>query len=240
MSDINNSNIKMPTHICIIMDGNGRWASKKLMPRSYGHKVGMDSVIEIVKHSSNIGIKYLSLYAFSTENWKRPSEEVNGLMDLMVIYIRNQLNELKKNNVKIKLMGDKSVLPKKPLAEINRAIDETKNNTGMVLNLGINYGGRAEMIKACKEITENVINGTINIENLTEENFADYLYTKGQPDPDLLIRPGAEKRLSNFMTYQTAYSELYFTDVLWPDFRSAHLDEAIAEYSRRKRRFGGL
>ena len=230
----------MPTHICIIMDGNGRWASKKLMPRSYGHKVGMDSVIEIVKHSSNIGIKYLSLYAFSTENWKRPSEEVNGLMDLMVIYIRNQLNELKKNNVKIKLMGDKSVLPKKPLAEINRAIDETKNNTGMVLNLGINYGGRAEMIKACKEITENVINGTINIENLTEENFADYLYTKGQPDPDLLIRPGAEKRLSNFMTYQTAYSELYFTDVLWPDFRSAHLDEAIAEYSRRKRRFGGL
>ena len=240
MSDINNSNIKMPTHICIIMDGNGRWASKKLMPRSYGHKVGMDSVIEIVKHSSNIGIKYLSLYAFSTENWKRPSEEVNGLMDLMVIYIRNQLNELKKNNVKIKLMGDKSVLPKKPLAEINRAIDETKNNTGMVLNLGINYGGRAEMIKACKEITENVINGTINIENLTEENFADYLYTKGQPDPDLLIRPGAEKRLSNFMTYQTAYSELYFTDVLWPDFRSAHHDEAIAEYSRRKRRFGGL
>lgn len=240
MSEIYSDQIKIPEHICIIMDGNGRWASKRFMPRSYGHKAGMDSVIEIVEHSSNIGVKYLSLYAFSTENWKRPSEEVSGLMDLLVIYIRNQLNELKRNNVIIKLMGDDSILPEKPLSEIRRAIDETKNNTGMVLNLGINYGGRAEIIKACKDITESIKNGTLNIEELTEESFSDYLYTVGQPDPDLLIRPGAEKRLSNFMTYQTAYSELYFTDVLWPDFKSEHLDEAIAEYSRRKRRFGGL
>lgn len=232
--------LSLPRHICIIMDGNGRWASKRFMPRQLGHKAGMDRVIDIVEYSSNLGIEYLSLYAFSTENWKRPAEEVNALMELLVIYIRNQLNSLKKNNVKIRIMGDKSALPTAARREVERSISETENNTGMVLNLGINYGGRDEIIRACKELIKQVRDGHINIDEIDEFSFSNYLYTANQPDPDLLIRPGSEQRLSNFMIYQTAYTELYFTDVLWPDFGKAELDAAIDEYRKRKRRFGGL
>ncbi|WP_425540117.1 isoprenyl transferase [Microaceticoccus formicicus] len=240
MNDNNTKKSGLPRHICIIMDGNGRWASKRFMPRQLGHKAGMDRVIDIVEYSSNLGIEYLSLYAFSTENWKRPAEEVNALMELLVVYIRNQLNSLKKNNVKIHIMGDKSALPNIARREIERSIKETENNTGMVLNLGINYGGRDEIIKACKELYRQVQNENMDIEKIDENMFSNYLYTANQPDPDLLIRPGSEQRLSNFMIYQTAYTELYFTDVLWPDFGKTELDEAIDEYRKRKRRFGGL
>lgn len=240
MNNNNTNKPHLPRHICIIMDGNGRWASKRFMPRQLGHKAGMDRVIDIVEYSSNLGIEFLSLYAFSTENWKRPIEEVNALMELLVVYIRNQLNNLKKNNVKIQIMGDRSSLPTVARREIERSITETENNTGMVLNLGINYGGRDEIIRACKELCKQVQNGQINIDEIDENKFSNSLYTANQPDPDLLIRPGSEQRLSNFMIYQTAYTELYFTDVLWPDFGKVELDAAIDEFRKRKRRFGGL
>lgn len=222
------------------MDGNGRWAQKRGMMRIYGHKAGVKTVREIVKACSELGIKYLTLYAFSTENWKRPLEEVNFLMDLLVEYLSKEVNELNKNNVKINFIGDISFLPKKCKVEIDRAQNITKENDGLVLNIALNYGGRDEIVKAVKKICHKVVNKELSIDAITEQIVSENLYTQNQPDPDLIIRTSGEKRLSNFLLWQSAYSELWFTDVLWPDFNKKHLIEAILYYQTRKRRFGGI
>lgn len=231
---------KLPIHIGIIMDGNGRWAQKRGMMRFYGHKAGVNAVREVVKASRELGVKYLTLYAFSTENWKRPKEEVNFLMDLLVEYLSKEVDELNKNNVLINFIGDISVLPQKCKIEIDRAQNVTKNNSGLVLNIALNYGGRDEIIKAVKKICTKILNNELSIEEITEQTISENLYTKNQPDPDLIIRTSGEKRLSNFLLWQSAYSELWFTEVLWPDFSKEHLIEAILYYQTRQRRFGGV
>lgn len=223
-------------HIAIIMDGNGRWAERKGLSRSAGHDAGMDKVIEIIETADKLNIKYLSLYAFSTENWKRPTEEVSALMNLLIVYVDSQLKRLSDNNVIVKTIGDISKLPEKSRIAIEKACETTKDNTGMVLNLGLNYGSRSEIIRA----VEKVINSSYDVNKLTEENFNQFLDTDSQPDLDLLIRPGGEKRLSNFMLYQVAYAELYFCDTLWPDFKEDELYKAILEFQSRNRRFGGI
>ncbi|ADD02462.1 undecaprenyl diphosphate synthase [Thermoanaerobacter mathranii subsp. mathranii str. A3] len=231
---------KLPTHIGIIMDGNGRWAQKRGMMRFYGHKAGVNAVREVVKACRELGIKYLTLYAFSTENWKRPKEEVNFLMDLLVEYLSKEVDELNKNNVLINFIGDISVLPQGCKTEIERAQNITKNNFGLVLNIALNYGGRDEIVKAVKKICTKVLNKELTIEGITEQTISDNLYTKNQPDPDLIIRTSGEKRLSNFLLWQSAYSEFWFTEVLWPDFKKEHLIKAILYYQTRQRRFGGV
>lgn len=230
----------LPKHIAIIMDGNGRWAKKRFLPRNFGHQEGMERVIEIVGAASNLGIKHLSLYAFSTENWKRPIEEVQGLMKILVQYIRRELDKLHKNNVKVQIMGNIDKLPKFAREEVIRSIETTSKNTGMILNIGLNYGGRDEIIFGIKNLLIDIEMGKISIDDLNENNFSNYLYTKGQSDPDLLIRPSGELRLSNFMLYQIAYSEFWFSDVLWPDFTEKHLLLSIIDYQKRNRRFGGI
>ena len=231
---------KLPLHVAIIMDGNGRWTKQRFMPRSAGHKEGMERVKEIVESASNIGVKYLSLYAFSTENWKRPKEEIDGLMKLLVYYLRVELNNLNKNNIKINTLGDISKLPVGPRREVEKAVELTKNNNKMVLNIALNYGGRNEILKGIKSILNDIEKGKINIEDLDESVFSDYLYTSGQPDPDLLIRPSGELRLSNFLLYQIAYTEFWFSNIYWPDFREEHFLKAIIDYQKRERRFGGI
>lgn len=234
--DMNN----LPKHIAIIMDGNGRWAKKRFLPRNFGHQEGMERVVEIVGAASNLGVKHLSLYAFSTENWKRPEEEVQGLMKILVQYIMRELDKLHKNNVKVQIMGDIERLPQFAKKEVIKTIETTSKNTGMILNIGLNYGGRDEIILGIKKILTDIKMGKINLDDLNENNFSNYLYTNGQPDPDLLIRPSGELRLSNFMLYQVAYTELCFYDVLWPDFREKHLLLSIIDYQKRNRRFGGI
>lgn len=227
---------KVPEHVGIILDGNGRWAKKRLMPRVAGHREGMKRVVDIVEASSNLGIKHLSLYAFSTENWKRPTEEVSALMNLLIFYVDSQLKRLSDNNVIVKTIGDISKLPDKSRQAIEKACETTKENTGMVLNLGLNYGSRSEIIRA----VEKIVSSSYDVRKLTEDNFKEFLDTKSQPDLDLLIRPGGEKRLSNFMLYQIAYAELYFCDTLWPDFYEEELYKAILDFQSRNRRFGGI
>ncbi|HHX69083.1 MAG: isoprenyl transferase [Miniphocaeibacter sp.] len=234
--DLNN----IPKHVAIILDGNGRWAKKRFLPRFKGHQEGMKRVVEIVEVASDIGIKYLSVYAFSTENWKRPVLEVNSLMDLLVYYVEIQLDRLKKNNVRVITLGDISKIPAKAKNAIIKACNETSSNTGMVLNIALNYGGRDDIINATKNIIKDLELEKINLDNLNEDIFKNYLYTKNQPDVDLLIRSGGEKRLSNFLLYQTAYAELYFTDCLWPDFKEEELFKSIIDYQNRNRRFGGV
>ena len=230
----------IPEHVAIIMDGNGRWAKKRFLPRTAGHHEGMKRVIEIVELAEKIDIKYLSLYAFSTENWKRPQEEIDNLMKLLVQYIKIELNRINKNNVKIQTMGDISKLPKGPREEVERAIKTTENNTKMVLNIGLNYGGRDEIIYGIKNILEDIKMGKLKEEEINEELFSNYLYTKDLPEPDLLIRPSGELRLSNFMLYQIAYTEFWFSDILWPDFKEEEFYKAIIDYQKRSRRFGGI
>ena len=230
----------LPKHIAIIMDGNGRWAKKKLLPRNFGHQEGMERVIEIVEASRLIGIESLTLYAFSTENWKRPKEEVGGLMKLLLIYIRRELNKLLQNGVKLNILGDISKLPQEVRDEINSGIEKTRNNKDMILNIALNYGGRDEIIRGVKDILQDVNMGKLEINEIDSKIFSNYLYTKGQPDPDLIIRPSGELRLSNFLLYQAAYSEFWFSDVLWPDFKKENLYKAIFDYQRRNRRFGGV
>lgn len=231
---------KLPLHVAIIMDGNGRWAKKRLLPRSAGHKEGMQRVKEIVESASNIGIKHLSLYAFSTENWKRPKDEIDGLMRLLVYYLKLELNNLNRNNVKILTLGDISQLPAGPRREVEKAVEATKNNNKMILNIALNYGGRDEILRSVKSIVKDIKMGKIEIEDIDEISFSDYLYTKGQPDPDLLIRPSGELRLSNFMLYQIAYTEFWFSNTYWPDFREEHFYQAIIDYQKRDRRYGGI
>ena len=224
---------RLPKHIAIIMDGNGRWATNRNKPRVFGHNEGMKRVVDVVENSLNIGIKYLSLYAFSTENWKRPQKEIDFLMQILIKYIDDQLNKLVTQGVKINILGDISVLPKKVIQKIEYALDSTKDNNKLILNIAINYGSRQEILLAVNNAIEN---GQI----LTENEFSNLLYTRNQPDVDLLIRPGGEKRLSNFLLYQVSYAELYFSDTYWPDFKLDSLIDAIYWYQNRNRRFGGL
>lgn len=231
---------KLPEHIAIIMDGNGRWAKKRGLPRHFGHQEGMNRVIDIVEAAKDIGIKYLTLYAFSTENWKRPKAEVDSLMNLLVLFIRRELQRLVSNGVKLNIIGDWSVLPELPQKEIRRALETTKDKSDMVLNIALNYGGRQEISRAVKLILEDHLRGNINVGEIDEDTIRRYIYTNGQPDPDLIIRPSGELRLSNFLTYQSAYSELWFSDVLWPDFDKMQLYRAILDYQKRDRRFGGI
>lgn len=231
---------KLPRHIGIIMDGNGRWAKQRSLPRNLGHQEGMKRVIEIVEEVNNLGIKHLTLYAFSTENWKRPKDEVKGLMRILVIFIRRELNRLHRNNVKLNILGDISRLPKIARGEVKRALTTTESNSGMILNIALNYGGRDEIVSGIKNILKDINMGKVNIDDIEPEMFKNYLYTKNQPDPDLLIRPSGEKRISNFLLFQIAYTEFWFSNVLWPDFDKYKLYQAIVDYQKRDRRFGGI
>jgi undecaprenyl diphosphate synthase len=228
----------LPKHIAIIMDGNGRWASKRALPRVFGHKAGMEALREVVKACSDIGIKILTVYAFSTENWNRPTDEVSYLMNLLIEYMRKEINELNKNKVKIKILGDISGLPKVTREEVENAARLTENNEGIQFNIALNYGSRAEIISACKRIAEDFKEGKISSEEITEDLVSEHLFTKGDIDPDLIIRTSGEKRLSNFLLWQSAYSELVFVEEMWPDFNRKHLEKAILEYQNRDRRFG--
>lgn len=225
----------IPKHIGIIMDGNGRWAKKRGLPRSMGHKAGVEAIREIVKECSRLGVKYLTVYAFSTENWKRPNDEVNAIMSLLAEYLKNEFEELNKNNVIINYIGDISKLPKVCQNELIDSYENTKKNTGLTLNLALNYGGRQEIIEAVKKIAAEK-----SPEEITEDNFKEYLYTKGMPDPDLIIRSSGEMRLSNFLIWQSAYSEFWVSDINWPDFKKENLRKAIWDYQRRDRRYGGI
>lgn len=230
----------MPKHIAIIMDGNGRWAKQRKLPRTMGHKAGVETIRRVIKETHILGVKYLTLYAFSTENWKRPKEEVSALMKLLVEYLRSELKELNKNGVVIKILGDISMLPKDAQDEVKEAIEITKNNTGVVLNIAFNYGGRDEIIRAVKLVSNDVKNGNLSIGDIDEKYLEKYLYTNGIPDPDLIIRPSGEQRISNFLLWQCAYSEFLYSNICWPDFKEEHLHEAIYDYQHRNRRYGGI
>jgi undecaprenyl diphosphate synthase len=231
---------KLPRHIAVIMDGNGRWASQKLMPRTMGHKAGMQALKRTVEACAEIKIPILSVYAFSTENWKRPAEEVNYLMQLLVEYIEKEINELHKNNIKIKITGDYSTLPRVCISSINNAIEKTGNNTGMIFNIALNYGSRKEILRVVQQIAAQVKSGKASPDTIDENLINSLLYTGDIPDPDLLIRTAGEMRLSNFMLWQIAYTELFFTQCMWPDFNREVLMNAIWSYQQRERRFGGL
>ncbi len=231
---------KLPKHIAIIMDGNGRWARKRFLPRTAGHKAGVDKVKEIVQTVGDLGIKYLTLYAFSTENWNRPKEEIESLMKLLLYYIRSELKTLHKNEVRIQVIGDISQIQTLPRKEILRAVEMTKNNNKLILNIALNYGGRSELVRAAKLFAKDVKDGRLDINSIDEESFKQYLYTGSQPDPDLLIRPSGELRISNFLLYQIAYSEFWFSNIYWPDFSKKHLYQAIIDFQQRDRRYGGI
>ncbi|QZY56786.1 isoprenyl transferase [Crassaminicella profunda] len=231
---------RLPKHIAVIMDGNGRWAKKRGLPRTAGHKAGIEALREVIRTCSEFHIGYLTLYAFSTENWKRPVDEVSALMQLLVYYLRKEVKELHKNNVKIRTIGDISRLPENSLKEINSAVNLTKNNTGLVVNIALNYGGRNEIINGVKEICQKVKDNEIDIEKIDEHYFEEFLYTKGIPDPDMVIRPSGEFRISNFLLWQIAYSEFWFSNIFWPDFNRESLIQAIIDYQKRDRRFGGI
>ncbi len=231
---------RLPKHIAIIMDGNGRWAAKRALPRFLGHKAGTETIREVLRACSDMGIKILTVYAFSTENWNRPKDEVSYLMNLLVEYMKKEINDLNKNNVRIKILGDLSALPANTRLEIDRAVSLTHENTGIQFNIALNYGGRAELIDACKRISKEVKEGKIVTEDIDEDLISSYLFTSGDYDPDIIIRTSGEKRLSNFLLWQSAYSELVFTDVMWPDFNKAQLKKAIIEYQSRDRRFGAI
>lgn len=230
----------LPRHIAIIMDGNGRWAKKRMLPRTMGHRAGMNALEEVVRACNDLGIKVLTIYAFSTENWKRPLEEVSFLMQLLLEYLKKKLYELHEENVQIRLLGDSSGIPERQREAIAQAIALTAHNTGLIFNIAMNYGARLELVKACRQLAELVQSGEMEPRDITEAELAAQLYTAGLPDPDLLIRTGGEMRVSNYLLWQIAYAELLVTDTLWPDFGKTELLAAIAEYQRRDRRFGGL
>jgi len=230
----------IPEHIAIIMDGNGRWAKQKGLPRIAGHHSGMKTVKKITIAANDLGVKYLTLYAFSTENWKRPKEEVEFLMKLPQQFLELEIDELMENNVQVRVMGDQEQLPPYTRKAVEEAMRKTANNDGLVLNFALNYGGRLELLEAVKSIAQQVESGKLQIGQIDEQLFSSYMQSKDMPDPDLLIRTSGEIRLSNFMLWQLAYSEFYFTDVYWPEFTEAHFIAAIQEYQRRARRFGGV
>ncbi len=230
----------LPQHIGIIMDGNGRWAKRRGLPRTSGHAAGAKTFERIVEDAGNIGIKVVTVYAFSTENWSRPEDEVNALMTLLEDYLDNGLARLAGRNVKIHFIGDMNGFTDSFRKKACYMEEATKNNDGLFLNVALNYGSRSEITHALKEIAKMVENGKISPEDITEDVISDNLYTAGQPDPDLIIRPSGEYRLSNFLMWQGAYSELWFSDCLWPDFQKKHLLQAISDYQKRNRRFGGV
>ncbi|MEF9988757.1 MAG: isoprenyl transferase [Christensenella sp.] len=231
---------KLPAHIAIIMDGNGRWAKKRALPRVAGHRAGMSKVKTIIRMSSDIGIKYLTLYAFSTENWKRPKEEVGALMGLLIEYLQRELDEMHERNVVFNTIGDITKLPQAVIDVLENAKHKTKDNTGMTLNIALNYGSRVEITAAVKQIAADVKNGVLAAEDITEQTISDNLETAGQPDPDFMIRTSGEERLSNYLLYQLAYAEFYFTPVYWPDFDEQEYEKALLEYQNRQRRYGGI
>lgn len=234
---------RMPEHVAIIMDGNGRWAKKKGLPRLAGHNAGMKAMKKIVDHSDKLGIKYLTVYAFSTENWKRSIAEVTGIFKLLVTYVDSDLRELKENNVRVKVLGNYESLPSDAVKSLEKTLRETENNTGLQFNIALNYGGRDEIMKAVRAIGKKLETGEISADDISEEMISEELFTgkfyADVPDPELIIRTSGELRLSNFLLWQGAYSELVFSDVLWPDFTPEEYEKAIAEYQSRERRFGG-
>lgn len=229
----------LPKHIAIIMDGNRRWAKERGLETKLGHKEGAETLKKIAKYANQIGIKYLTVYAFSTENWKRTKEEVGALMGLLQMYITDFLNDKELENIKINVLGDISRLEPSLQKGIMKAIDKTKDYTGLTLNVAFNYGGRDEITKAVQKIATKVQNNEISIEDINEQLISNSLYTAGQPEPDLLIRPGGEKRISNYLLWQLAYTEFLFIDKYWPDFTEKDLDEAIKIFEARNRKFGG-
>lgn len=232
--------MKIPQHVAIILDGNGRWAKSKGMPRNYGHTAGAKNVETVCRAAGELGIKYLTLYAFSTENWNRPQSEVDALMKLLESYLKNCVKTAEKNNMCVRIIGDISRLAEDFQAQIRQLEEASAKNTGLFLTIAINYGSRDEMLRAMRRVAADCRDGKLAAEAIDEELFASYLDTKGIPDPDLLIRTSGEQRLSNYLLWQLAYSEFYFTDVPWPDFHKEELEQAIEAYNKRDRRFGAL
>lgn len=228
----------LPQHVAIIMDGNGRWAQKRHRPRLFGHKAGADSVRVAVETAREVGIRHLSLYAFSTENWQRPGLEVKGLMSLLKNYLHSELATMKENGIRLECFGQKERLPDDVRSMLDRVIDETKDYSQLRLNLCLSYGSRAEMIRAVQEISQKCAAGDLAPDDINDQMFSDHLYSTGQPDPDLLIRTSGEQRLSNFLLWQLSYAELYFTETPWPEFRRDQFVAALEEYAGRQRRFG--
>ena len=228
----------MPRHIAIIMDGNRRWAKKQGKSASFGHKQGAKTLEKIVRYANKIGLKYITVYAFSTENWKRAEEEVKALMTLLQNYLDDYSKRADSENIKVKILGDITALSQGMQKSIINCMERTKNNTGVTFNIALNYGGRDEIVKSVQNIVKEIQNGNIKIEDINEELISNNLYTKGQPDPDLLIRTSGEMRLSNFLPWQLVYSEFLFVDKNWPDFTEEDLDNAILEYQKRTRKFG--
>jgi undecaprenyl diphosphate synthase len=229
---------KLPQHVAIIMDGNGRWAAQQKQMRTFGHEHGVRSVKSIIEEASQIGIRYLTLYVFSTENWARPKQEVCILMELLAQTIQVEIETLHQNNVQLKIIGDKSALPTHVLSKLDNAVQHLQDNTGLNLVLGLSYSSRWEIVNAVKQIGIKVQDGKLSPENINCSLIEQHLATAGMPDPELMIRTGGEQRISNFLLWQLAYAELYFTPVLWPDFRKKHLLEALLDYQQRERRFG--
>jgi len=227
---------RLPAHVAIIMDGNGRWAAQRHLPRVEGHRAGIDGVRDTVETAARLGIRVLTLYAFSIENWKRPAAEVSTLMLLLKRYLRSELKTLLKNEIRFRVIGRMEDLAPDIQDELNTAIERTAGNNGMIFNIALNYGGRAEIVDAARRAIE----AGVRPDELTEERFSKFLYTAGQPDPDLLIRTSGEMRVSNYLLWQIAYAEIYVTDTLWPDFRRSHLLEAVLAYQKRERRYGGI
>ena len=227
---------RLPVHVAIIMDGNGRWAAQRHLPRVEGHRAGIDAVRDSVETAARLGIQVLTLYAFSMENWKRPATEVGTLMQLLKRYLRSELNTLLRNDIRFRVIGRMEDLSSDIQDELRAAIERTSTSRGMLFNIALNYGGRAEIVDAARRAMAS----GVRPEELDEQRFASFLYTAGQPDPDLLIRTSGEMRVSNYLLWQIAYSEIYFTDTLWPDFRRRHLIEAVLAYQKRERRYGGI
>ncbi len=228
-----------PRHIAVIMDGNGRWAKSRGFPRKKGHEKGVEAVRELVRSLDDVGLEYLTLYGFSSENWHRPKTEVDDLMGLMRLYFKKDINEIAKNNIRVRIIGSRDNLPRDVIEIINEAERKTAGNSDHHLIVAFNYGGKDEILEAAKQIARAAVSGQVDVDDIDGELFQKYLYTNGIPDPDMVIRTSGEQRLSNFLTWQSAYSEFVFDDVLWPDFTKDHLLAAIAEYNRRDRRFGG-
>ena len=232
--------IQLPEHIGIIMDGNGRWAKKRGLPRSAGHTAGAQTFRKIARYCSDIGIKYLTVYAFSTENWRRPSDEVDALMRLFKDYLQEAIRDFKDDSIVLRFIGDRSAFSPELLSLMNENEEESRERDGMVLNIAMNYGGRAELVTAIRDMANEVKDGSLVPAAITEELVSQHLYTKGQPDPDLIIRPSGENRTSNFLLWQSAYAEYVIMDVLWPDFTQDDLNQALIEFAKRNRRFGGV
>ena len=232
--------IQLPEHIGIIMDGNGRWAKKRGLPRSAGHTAGAQTFRKIARYCSDIGIKYLTVYAFSTENWRRPSDEVDALMRLFKDYLQEAIRDFKDDSIVLRFIGDRSAFSPELLSLMNENEEESRERDGMVLNIAMNYGGRAELVTAIRDMANEVKDGSLDPAAITEELVSRHLYTKGQPDPDLIIRPSGENRTSNFLLWQSAYAEYVIMDVLWPDFTQDDLNQALIEFAKRNRRFGGV